>query len=392
MMLQLRPYQERALNAMQQHSKGQIIKTTGAGKTITMIADAMKELETKSSQTIVVVAPKILLTTQLCSEFTKFIVNARILHVHTGETPYDSHTNPFLIEKWVGTHKNYHKLIFTTYHSLHQIQESEIDVNTIYFDEAHHSTKMHFFPSAEHFSANADRCYFFTATRKTSNTIAKPGMNDVEVYGEIICRVTAPELIASGHILSPKVQSKQFEILKNNEITAERDKRNVLNTLEDIQKSKILICVKTTKQLTNLISQTNFIEELENLGYSYLYITSKTGAVVNGKRVNRHKFLETLKEWNEIPDKKFVLIHRSIMSEGLDCGNLDCCIFLRNMNTIEMVQTVGRIVRKGDPSKLFGLCVVPVYSKTGIATEKSVNTVVETVFERGDLMDCVIEK
>ena len=391
-MLELRPYQQRAVEAMQQHSKGQIIKTTGAGKTITMIADAMRELKTKSSQTMVIVAPKILLAVQLCSEFTKFISNTEVLHVHTGETQYQSHTNPLLIAKWINQNQNSHKLIFTTYHSLHRIQESEIDVNTIYFDESHHSVKRHFFPPVEHFSANADRCYFFTATRKTSNTISKPGMNDVEVYGEIICKVSAPELIANGHILSPKVQSKQFEILKGNEITAERDKRNVLNTLEDIQKNKILICAKTTKQLTNLISQTDFVKELEELGYSHLYITSKTGAVINGKRVNRRVFFETLQEWNKIFDKKFVLIHRSILSEGIDVGNLEACVFLRNMNTIEMVQSIGRIVRKGDASKLYGLCVVPVYSKTGIATEKSVNTVVETVFERGELMDCVIEK
>lgn len=392
MNLQLRPYQERAVNAMQQHSKGQIIKTTGAGKTITMIADAMRQLETKSSQTIVVVAPKILLATQLCSEFTRFIVNARILHIHTGETPYDSQTNPLLIAKWVNQNQNYHKLIFTTYHSLHRIQESGIVVNTCFFDEAHHSTKMHFFPATEYISANAERCYFFTATRRTSNTIFKPGMNDVEVYGEIICRVSAPELIASGHILSPKIQTKKFEMLKPKEITSERDKNNVIQTLEEIQKKKILICAKTTKQLTNLFAQTDFEEELKRLGYSYLYITSKTGAVVNGKRVNRSVFFDTLREWNEDSEKKFVLIHRSILSEGIDLGNLDTCIFLRNMNVIELTQTIGRVVRKGDPSKIFGLCVVPIYSKAGIAAEESLNKVVATAFERGELMDCLIEK
>lgn len=391
-MLQLRPYQQRAVEAMQQHSKGQIIKTTGAGKTITMIADAMRELNEKSAQTIVVVAPKILLAVQLCSEFTKFIPNTEVLHVHTGEVQYDSHTNPLLIARWVKNHENSHKLIFTTYHSLHRLQESEIYVDTIYFDESHHSVKRHFFPPVEYFSENADRCYFFTATRKTSNTIYKPGMNDVEVYGEIICRVAAPELIASGHILSPKIHTKKFEILKRDELTSERDKNHILTTLEEIEKKKVLICARTTKQLTNLISQTDFVKELNELGYDHLYITSKTGAVVNGKRVNRRVFFETLQEWNKISDKKFVLIHVSILSEGIDCGNLECCIFLRNMNTIEMVQTIGRVVRKGDPSKLFGLCVVPVYSKVGMAAEESLNKVVTTVFERGDLMDCVIEK
>jgi superfamily II DNA or RNA helicase len=37
-MIQLRPHQERGVAAMQKHSKGQLIKPTGAGKTLTMIS------------------------------------------------------------------------------------------------------------------------------------------------------------------------------------------------------------------------------------------------------------------------------------------------------------------------------------------------------------------
>ena len=63
-----------------------------------------------------------------------------------------------------------------------------------------------FFPATEHYSQEAKRCYFFTATRKTSVTIAKPGMNDREVYGDVICHVSAPELVEGGYILPPKVK------------------------------------------------------------------------------------------------------------------------------------------------------------------------------------------
>ena len=37
-------------------------------------------------QTIVVVAPRILLANQLCSEFLEHIDNVEVLHVHSGET------------------------------------------------------------------------------------------------------------------------------------------------------------------------------------------------------------------------------------------------------------------------------------------------------------------
>ena len=64
-MIQLRPHQERGVAAMQKHSKGQIIVPTGGGKTLKMIYDALREFQSETPQTIVVVAPRILLAEQL---------------------------------------------------------------------------------------------------------------------------------------------------------------------------------------------------------------------------------------------------------------------------------------------------------------------------------------
>ena len=92
-MISLRPHQLRGVDAMSKHNKGQLIKPTGAGKTLTMIADALKEFAKETPQTIVVVCPRILLAEQLSSEFLEFIVNAEVLHVHSGETHHESTTN-----------------------------------------------------------------------------------------------------------------------------------------------------------------------------------------------------------------------------------------------------------------------------------------------------------
>ena len=55
-------------------------------------------------------------------------------------------------------------IIFTTYNSLALVfSQADIEVNTIYFDEAHNSVKRNFFPATEFFSHEADRCYFYTA-------------------------------------------------------------------------------------------------------------------------------------------------------------------------------------------------------------------------------------
>ena len=189
---------------MQKYNKGQVIIPTGGGKTICMIEDAKRQIDADGSTTIVVVAPRILLAEQLCKEFLELIDDAAVYHVHSGETKHFSSTKPALIANW---HRQAYRnqLIFTTYHSLHKVQEAGINVDTIYFDEAHNSVQRNFFPATEHFSADADRCYFFTATPKHSVTIFKPGMNDTEVYGQVICNVPAPKLVEEGYILPPKV-------------------------------------------------------------------------------------------------------------------------------------------------------------------------------------------
>jgi superfamily II DNA or RNA helicase len=397
--MELRPHQQRALDALAKHVIGQAIMPTGAGKTNVAIFDAIREFQKETPQTIVVVAPKILLAEQLSCEFLEFITNAAVMHVHSGETHHFSTTKPDEIQEWDQLVRRAfnpdalkHKLIFTTYHSLKQIVTAGIKVDTIYFDEAHHSVKRNFFPNTEHFAANANRCYFFTATRKTSLTPSKPGMNDREIYGDIICRVSAPELVDGGYIIAPKIIAKKFDVLAPRQVTAECDSSNLIDTLEDIDCKKILVCVKSAKQLINLMSHTDCAAQLHQRGYSYLYITSKTGAIIDGKKVNREVFFDTLNAWGKDPSKKFICLHRSILSEGMNVSELEAVVFLRNMDVIELTQTIGRVLRVGGKEKVFGLCVVPVYSKVGIATEQALQRVVDTVFEKGEMLDSVVRR
>ena len=397
MTLTLRPHQKRILNSMLAYDKGQVIVPTGGGKTICMIQDVVENCKyIDNGMTTVVVAPRILLAEQLCSEFLELIdtTHTHVMHVHSGETSHYSTTKADDIYVFANTARaeGENVIIFTSYHSLHRIMEADIEVDNIYFDEAHNSVQRNFFPATEFFANEANRCYFFTATRRTSVTINKPGMNDFAVYGDIICRVSAPELVDGGYIIPPKVTTIKFDVLPNKDISLYQDCDNVLDTIDDTESSKILVCVKTSRQLMMLMSQTDFASQLNDRGYSYLYITSKTGAVVDGKKVNREEFFNTLNTWGRDSDKKFVCLHRSILSEGINVSELETVIFLRDMNVIEMTQSIGRVLRKGGESKKFGLCVVPVYSKVGISTARTLNTVVDTVFGKGEMLDSVVRK
>ena len=133
-MIKLRDHQLAILNTLQENRKGQVIVPTGGGKTMCMIEDTKYQFtENSLPKTMVIVAPRILLAQQLCEDFLELIDDVDVLHVHSGETHHKSTTKTDQLEYWYNDSTD-HLLIFTTYHSLHKIQESlEIEVDTIYF-------------------------------------------------------------------------------------------------------------------------------------------------------------------------------------------------------------------------------------------------------------------
>ena len=392
----LRPHQKDALDAMAKYPKGQVIVPTGGGKTMCMIEDAKRVFRTQEVATIVVVAPRILLAQQLCSEFmeTGEFPDVQVLHVHSGETEYNSTTkvDQIRLHNYMCYESNLHQIIFTTYHSLHRIQESNIVVDTIYFDEAHNSVQRNFIESVEHFSMDADRAYFFTATPKHSLTPFKAGMNDSDIFGQVICQVPAPQLVKEGYILSPKVEVYESRLLDKHELVADKDCEQMINSIDNLKKDKVLICAKSTKQITNLVSQTDFCVQLRERGYNWMYITAKTGAFINGKKVGRDKFFEVLYEWGKDNYTKFVVLHHSILSEGINVNGLEAVLFLRSMDYIGISQTIGRVIRKGATDKAYGLVCVPVYSKVGVSTARKVEAVVDTIFNKGEAATSVVTR
>ena len=383
-MIQLREHQLRIVDKMNRYQKGQVIVPTGGGKTICMISDAISQFS-RPNKTIVVVSPRILLTQQLSTDFLELLQSVQVLHVHSGDTSHTSTTNKREIFNWTVNNWNSNKIIFTTYHSLHRIQESGIPVDTIYFDEAHNSVQQHFHPATRFFATtNNRRCFFFTATPRISNSDEEIGMNNEYVYGKVLEQVPAPELVNKGYILPPKVVVKQLEMIRDRKANCDDDADNILKTIDDQNVSKILICVRRTAQITNMVSDSKLTTELYARGYNWMYITAKTGAVINGIKVSREDFFTTLNTWGKEDDRKFIVMHHSILSEGVNVSGLEAALFLRNMDFITISQTIGRVIRKGGEKKQFGIVCVPVYDKVGITTSKSVNAVVDTIFNRGE--------
>jgi superfamily II DNA or RNA helicase len=387
-----------------QHNKMLTVAPTSAGKSIMMIADAQRQLENNPDSTIVVVAPKILLCQQLSNEFEKFIGNTNIIHMHSGDTEHTRVTNFLeLAYHWETTPGS--KTIFTTYHSLHKIAKAEIDIDVTYLDEAHHATNKRFFDAVKEISQTSKRFYSMTATPKFSQS-NRPGNNDAEVFGSKIFSVKAPDLIENGSILAPKVSVVQVSAAREKENAAERDFYTLCDTIfNEDDMNKVLVVAPNTKVLHQMLSSTALIPEMRNSGYDVLWITSKHGAFVNGNKVSRSDFLHTLAEYGSAPDRKFVVFHIGILTEGISVPGIQSCIFMRNQNFVSTVQSIGRCIRvhqkdsermqsgeliPGDFEnyvKPFGKVVIPVYNnRVGIATARRVENVVEEVFVKGNFV------
>jgi superfamily II DNA or RNA helicase len=407
--IQLRPHQQKALDTLSKYSKGILVMPTGAGKTNVGIFDAVRVFQSETPQTVVVVSPRILLAEQLSAEYLEFVTNASVMHTHSGETHHFSSTKPDAIYNWIQNTSG-HKLIFTTYNSLQRLVDVDVEVNTIYFDEAHNSIQRHFFPAVEHYSQEAERCYFFTATPKYSVTIGKAGMNDVDVYGQIIAKVPAPELVQNGYIIPPKVIAKQLQMVQKGDDIAQRDRDNLLEVLNENPVNKVLICAKATKHIIGLLSETDFAEVVAEQGYSVMHITAKHGGFIDGEKVNREVFFDTLNAWGRDPVKKFIVLHHSILAEGINISALEAVVFMRDMDIVGIGQTVGRTlrlhpddaagIRNGtiaagnlqEYTKSFGLVIVPVFSKATASAAKKIQNVVDIIFEQGDVAVSTIRR
>ena len=401
--MKLRHHQAQVLDAMNQHKCGIVVVPTGGGKTLCMIMNLLQRFVQNPGQVAVVVAPRILLAEQLSAEFLEFITSANVMHVHSGETHHYHTTKSEKIADWVTQHADTNRIIFTTYHSLGRVVDAGVDVDVAYFDEAHNSTQKSHFIATAATSMSADSKYFFTATPKHHTNPSANGMNNVSIYGNVIHNVRAQELIQTGCIIPPQVDTYKVDIVRNRATAAEADRNMIVDILDNIEHDnpKVLVAAPSTKVMWNMLTNSDILKELEDRGYSILHITSKHGAYVNRTKVNREKFFDTLTEWGKDKSKKFVLLHYSILSEGINVPGLSHCIMLRQMPIIEMAQTVGRVIRmdKDDAQdiatgkipagachlyrKQFGKVIVPVFTNYGSAIAKRLQSVVDCIFVQG---------
>ena len=141
-----------------------------------------------------------------------------------------------------------------------------------------------------------------------------------------------------------------------------------------------------------------------------MHITAKHGAFIDGENVSREVFFETLNAWGKNSEKKFVVLHHSILCEGINISALEAVIFMRSMDIVGIAQTVGRTLRLhpqdaagirsgaltagnlASYTKSYGLVICPTFDKASTGTASKIQNVVDIIFKDGDIAVSVINR
>ena len=335
----LRPYQQTVLAEIQKHNKGIIIIPTGGGKTLIFMEDVKQRILSATKPLVfVIVAPKILLSSQLYSEFNSFLKGVGDTYqscIHSGE---DGITDPSMIKvaHQLIQELEYHHLLFTTYKSLPRILEAGIDIDVAIFDEAHHSVMESNFVGVAQTSQTAKNSFFYTATPR--HTDSKTTMANSTVYGGTIISLPPKELVEGGYILPPRVEAYE---------ASEYDEVNIVNFIDSIEgmNPKILVAVPSTQVMMDLFTESDLLNELYSRNFNVFHITSKYGCVLNQNKISRVEFFNALNEIGNDDNQKLIIFHFSIVSEGISIEGLSHALLLRNLSVVDYVQTIGRILR-----------------------------------------------
>lgn len=378
-------YQKEAVTKTFYNPRGIICLPTGTGKTFAQAAMIANDIIMNPNQfrMYVVNAPRILLTFQLLKETYYFLtlngIDARYMFVHSGGTaneqeleeirvqsnldgnniPFSeisSSTNSSEIKKMIIKAKKQDMplVFFSTYNSADKIEEArngfKQPITLVVNDEAHYLIQEQFHNILH--DLKSSRCYFFTATTIHTPSDKGRGMNNKELYGEVLYSMSPREAIEIGKMVRPRMH-----IVKSNGVYNTSDYNKSLNNIIkdsfnqhrkvlDKLKAKLLISVKGTQDIKSFLRSKQYLE-LINEGVSVYAVASneEIGNDVNGKKVRRQDFLKQLRQDGSNKDKELIVLHYDILAEGIDVSEFTGIMPLRTLNKSKFLQTYGRAAR-----------------------------------------------
>lgn len=391
-----RAHQNKAIEGTRLKDKGQIIIPTGTGKTRIQIhlhiESMLEKLKKNETGVYIIGAHRLLLCKQLMDELQDLCLKMGIPinALYVGSARYDekdiydqyfehgidkdtyesmytttSDDVKTFYEKTLEAKR--HLIVVSTYHSFNKLKViGGIDLCT--YDEAHTTTEERFMDNIIEVIDTIKRNYFFTATRKVYGEDG--GMNDEQVYGDIIITVPPTEMIDAGEITMPRIHTINLLSGKSGEVS-QRNEIMLVNTIieafvkhkemlksesaspDDIG-SKLLVSTKGSSELDLIQNNLVFQKWCADNNIKTFSYSSRYGSFMDFKQqVNRGKVYENMRNLDDKEDA--ILLHIDILTEGIDLPSITGVLLLRHLNEIKLFQALGRALRlfRSDRKRLY---------------------------------------
>jgi predicted helicase len=394
-----RNYQKKAIRNAHKHfikdnnNRGKLIFPCGAGKSLTGFF-MMEELNASST---LVAVPSLMLIKQTLDVYLKE-VSARNQKVKwlcicsdegigkkddilykTNEIGVPCNTDKEYINKWLQRNRNEKIIIFTTYQSgriIADVSKSlKFKFNLGIFDEAHKTVgKNENLFSYLLFEDNISivNRIFMTATERfySGNFDEILTMDDPSDYGEVFSQMSFKEAIEQDiltdyKLITIKVDDKELSdfILDNNlvkitnkwgKVSEARSLASMIALRKAMEKYPIKHAVsfhssieraKRNMDINDVITNSYNYKPIERFHVSGKINTSKREGIIN-------EFTSS---------KRSLITNSRCLTEGVDVPNIDCILFADpRKSKVDIVQAIGRALRKGDKGKKNGYVVLPV--------------------------------
>lgn len=392
-----RPHQNKAIQGTVLNDRGQIIIPTGTGKTRIQvhlhIESMLEKLKKNETGVFVIGAHRLLLCKQLMDELQDLCLRIGIpinaLYVgsarHDEKDVYDQYFHQGIDkDTYESTYTTMtedvkafyektkdakrHLIIVSTYHSFDKLKVIK-DIDLCTYDEAHTTIEERFTENILEVIDYIKRNYFFTATRKVNGDVG--GMNDDEIYGDIITAIPPTEMIDAGEITMPRIHTINLKSGKSGEVS-QRNESMLVKTIQEAfikhkQKlksesaspddigAKLLVSTKGSNELDLIQNNASFqmwcaVNNIKTFSYS-----SRYGSFMDFKpQPNRNKVYESMKDLDDKEDA--ILLHIDILTEGIDLPSITGVLLLRHLNEIKLFQALGRALRlfSSDRKRIYG--------------------------------------
>jgi superfamily II DNA or RNA helicase len=409
------PHQSEAIKAVtasfKLNTRGQLLMACGSGKTIT----AQRIQEKLDSDTTLILLPSLLLVEQtlkswraeasqpflalsVCSDSS---VNGDEPLSKTSDLPFPVTTDPNEIRKFLQLSGK--KVIFSTYQSSQKIEEAvkgkKFQFDLVICDEAHRLAGKVDKAYGTVFREGAipsRRYLFMTATPKifSSRLKVQVGENDIEIhsmddeqkFGPVFYNFSFAKAIDADVLTDYKVivmgvdDSSIMDLVENRQFIDFQDTTLDASTLAahfGVAKAMKTYSIKRVISFHSRVERAKEFATTHKIVVSHMLgepTSQILSEAISGKDTvfRRKQLLDRLRDLDGVDFG--IVTNAKCLTEGVDVPSLDGVAFVDPRSSqVDIVQAVGRAIRKGGKDKSVGFIILPVFFSSKNLDEQTID-------------------